>query len=40
VAHWNPAGIKASGYKVALLLKFGAKQLEIKRIVYETARTQ
>jgi GxxExxY protein len=32
--------LKASGYKVALLLNFGAKQLEIKRIVYETARTQ
>jgi GxxExxY protein len=30
--------LKASGYKVALLLNFGAKQLEIKRIVYETAR--
>jgi len=27
--------LKASGYKVALLLNFGAKQLEIKRIVYE-----
>ena len=30
--------LKASGYKVALLLNFGAKQLGIKRIVYETAR--
>jgi GxxExxY protein len=32
--------LKASGYKVALLLNFGARQLEIKRIVYETARTR
>lgn len=32
--------LKASVYKVALLLNFGAKQLEIKRIVYETARTR
>jgi len=32
--------LKASGYKVALLLNFGAKQLGIKRIVYETARTR
>jgi GxxExxY protein len=30
--------LKASGYKVALLLNFGAKQLEIKRIVYEKGR--
>jgi GxxExxY protein len=30
--------LKASGYTVALLLNFGAKRLEIKRIVYETAR--
>jgi GxxExxY protein len=30
--------LKASNYKVALLLNFGAKQLQIKRIVYETAR--
>jgi GxxExxY protein len=30
--------LKASGYTVALLLNFGAKQLEIKRVVYETAR--
>jgi hypothetical protein len=29
---------KASGYKVALLLNFGAKRLGIKRIVYEKAR--
>ena len=31
--------LKASGYTVALLLNFGAKRLEIKRIVYETARS-
>jgi GxxExxY protein len=30
--------LKASGYKVALLLNFGAKQLGIKRIVYDEAR--
>ena len=30
--------LKASGYKVALLLNFGAKRLGIKRIVYEEAR--
>lgn len=30
--------LKASDYKVALLLNFGAKQLQIKRIVYEKAR--
>jgi hypothetical protein len=30
--------LKASGYKVALLLNFGAKRLGIKRIVYEKAR--
>jgi GxxExxY protein len=30
--------LKASSYTVALLLNFGAKQLEIKRVVYETAR--
>ena len=30
--------LKASGYQVALLLNFGAKQLGIKRIVYEEAR--
>ena len=30
--------LKASGYKVALLLNFGAKQLGIKRIVYEKGR--
>ena len=30
--------LKASGYKVALLLNFGAKRLEIKRIVYEQKR--
>jgi GxxExxY protein len=30
--------LKASGHEVALLLNFGAKQLEIKRIVYEKAR--
>ena len=30
--------LKASGHTVALLLNFGAKQLGIKRIVYETAR--
>ena len=29
--------LKASGYKVALLLNFGAKRLGIKRIVYEEA---
>jgi len=27
--------LKASGYTVALLLNFGAKQLEIRRLVYE-----
>ena len=30
--------LKASGYKVALLLNFGAKRLGIKRIVYEKGR--
>jgi len=30
--------LKASGYKAALLLNFGAKRLEIKRIVYEKGR--
>lgn len=30
--------LKASGHQVALLLNFGAKRLEIKRIVYEKAR--
>ena len=30
--------LKASGHQVALLLNFGAKQLGIKRIVYEKAR--
>jgi len=30
--------LKASGYKVALLLNFGAKQLGIKRLVYERKR--
>jgi GxxExxY protein len=30
--------LKASGYKVALLFNFGAKRLEIKRIVYEKGR--
>ena len=30
--------LKTSGYTVALLLNFGAKQLQIKRLVYETAR--
>lgn len=30
--------LKASGHEVALLLNFGAKRLEIKRIVYEKAR--
>ena len=30
--------LKASGYKVALLINFGAKRLEIKRIVHERGR--
>jgi GxxExxY protein len=30
--------LKASGYKVALLLNFGAKRLGIKRIIYEKGR--
>jgi GxxExxY protein len=30
--------LKASGNKVALLLNFGAKQLEVKRIVYDEKR--
>jgi hypothetical protein len=30
--------LKASGYKVALLFNFGAKQLGIKWIVYEKGR--
>ena len=30
--------LKASGHKVALLLNFGAKRLEVKRIVYEKGR--
>ena len=30
--------LKDSGYKVALLLNFGAKRLGIKRIVYKKAR--
>ena len=30
--------LKTSSYAVALLLNFGAKQLEIKRIIYEKAR--
>ena len=30
--------LKASGYQVALLFNFGAKRLEIKRIVYEEKR--
>lgn len=30
--------LKASGYKVALLLNFGAKRLEIKRVVHEKKR--
>jgi GxxExxY protein len=30
--------LKASSYKVALLLNFGAKQLGIKRLVYERKR--
>jgi GxxExxY protein len=32
--------LKASGRQVALLLNFGAKRLEIKRIVYQKARRQ
>jgi hypothetical protein len=31
----TPSYPKASGLKVALLLNFGAKRLEIKRAVYE-----
>jgi GxxExxY protein len=30
--------LKTSGNKVALLLNFGAKRLEVKRIVYEKGR--
>ncbi len=30
--------LKASGYKVALLLNFGAKALQIKRLIYDTAQ--
>jgi GxxExxY protein len=32
--------LKASGYKVGLLINFGAKQLEIKRIVNEKSRRE
>ncbi len=32
--HQTLSYLKASGYRVALLLNFGAKQLQTKRLIY------